>query len=607
MRQRPLERLIRRIDARLVRLQRTHTRVSWYRLGVFVGAFLAAVVASLLLSGAAALAILGTGLVVFAVFVVIHHRVEATYKRHRLWRTIKASHLARLTLDWAGIPTRPGGDVPASHPFAADLDLFGDRSIFQLLDAAGSEDGSQRLRAWLLDTFPAPATVMARQDLVRELTPLTRFRDKLLLAFALGSESRLQGERLKNWVGASQSSGRLGTILFQACLLLAANHILVLAYLFGVLAHPLWEITLAAWFLFFLARSREVRPLLDSTIALDDQLSALARVLRFLELYPYRPGSHLERLCSAFTDHETRPSRHVRRTRLVSSLAGLRMNPVLGLILNVLFPWDFFLAWLIAGLRGRLASLVPLWLDRSAELEACGSLANFGYLNPGFAFPLLDSVADPPYRRLEATALGHPLIPASQRICNDFSLGATQVLVLTGSNMSGKSTFLKTLGVNMVLSYSGAPVCARHLQLSFFRLFSCIRVTDSVQDHVSTFYAEVRRLKQLLDALERPEERPVFYLVDEIFRGTNNRERVAGGLSFMEALLGQNGAGAISTHDLELAFAGEKLPQVANFHFREELTGRQMVFDYKLRPGICPTTNALKIMELEGLPVRSEA
>ncbi len=607
MRQRPLERVIRRIDARLVRLERLHTRVSWYRLGVFIGGFLAALVASFWLSGTVALLILAAGLVVFGIFVLLHRRVEATYRRHRLWRKIKASHLARATLDWNGITASAPHGPPPGHPFAGDLDLLGDRSVFQLLNSAGSEDGSHRLREWLLDSFPAAPMILARQNLVKELTPLSRFRDKLLLTFALGSGSRLEGERLKSWVGASRPARRLRAVLLQGSLLLAVNHILVLTYFLGLLGQPLWELTLAAWFLFFLARSREVRPLLDSTIALEDQLSALARVLKFLECYPFRPGSHLERLCSVFTDQATRPSRHLRRARLISSLAGLRMNPIVGLILNLLLPWDFCLGWLIARLRERLASMVPLWLDRSAELEAAGCLASFGYLNPGFAFPRLDSATDPSTRRFEATALGHPLIPASRRICNDFSLGDTQLLVLTGSNMSGKSTFLKTLGVNMVLAYAGAPVCASGLRLSLFRLFSCIRVTDSVQDHVSTFYAEVRRLKQLLDALKQPETRPVFYLVDEIFRGTNNRERVAGGLAFMEALLGQNGAGAISTHDLELALAGEKLARVANFHFREELTGRRMVFDYRLRPGICPTTNALKIMELEGLPVKTGA
>jgi DNA mismatch repair ATPase MutS len=281
------------------------------------------------------------------------------------------------------------------------------------------------------------------------------------------------------------------------------------------------------------------------------------------------------------------------------------MNPLVGLLLNVIVPWDFFLGGLIARLRERLETLVPLWLDRSAELEAAGSLANFGYLNPGCAFPCIERVADSSSRQFvfEATALGHPLIPASMRVSNDFSLGDTQLVVLTGSNMSGKSTFLKTLGINMVLAYAGAPVCAASLRLGLFRPFSCIRVTDSVQDHVSTFFAEVRRLKQLLDALGTPDARPLFYLVDEIFRGTNNRERVAGGRAFMAALLGQNGAGAISTHDLELAFAGEGLARVTNYHFREELTGRRMIFDYKLRRGISPTTNALKIMEIEGLPI----
>jgi len=606
MRQRPLERLIRRVDTRLVRLKGLHARISWYRLAVFVGSFLAAVVSTFFFSGAAALATMGLGLVVFGVFVRVHHVVEAAYRRHRLWRQIKSSQLARLTLDWDGIPARQSdAGATGAHPFAADLDLFGDRSLFQLLDTAGSHDGSQRLRTWLLDVDPSIDVILNRQELVKELVPLSRFRDKLRLAFDFGTEARLEGEKLRTWVKMAQSPGRFRGIFLQACLLLATNHLLVLAYAVDLVEHPLWEITLAAWFLFFLARFREVSPLIDSVVALDDQLSALARVLRFLEAYPHREGSRVERLCSVFRDPETRPSRHVRRAKIVSSLAGLRMNPLVALLLNLLVPWDFLLGWLIARLRQRLEGLVPLWLDRSAELEATESLANLGYLNPDYAFPTVETAEITSNRRFafEAAGLAHPLIPSSTRVSNDFVLGDTRIVVLTGSNMSGKSTFLKTLGINMVLAHAGAPVCAASLRLGLFRLFSCIRVTDSVQDHVSTFYAEVRRLKQLLDALGARDARPLFYLVDEIFRGTNNRERVAGGRAFMSALVGQNGAGAISTHDLELAFAGERLAQVANYHFREELTGRRMVFDYKLRKGICPTTNALKIMELEGLPV----
>ena len=201
-------------------------------------------------------------------------------------------------------------------------------------------------------------------------------------------------------------------------------------------------------------------------------------------------------------------------------------------------------------------------------------------------------------------ALGHPLIPADEKVCNDFSLMQQGTLVIiTGSNMAGKSSFLRTLGVNLALAYAGGPVNADHLETGLFRLFSTIRVSDSVTDGFSYFYAEVRRLKALLDALEAEHPYPLFFLIDEIFKGTNNRERLIGSRAYIRALVGRNGMGLISTHDLELVQLADEIPQVRNAHFREEVVDGRMVFDYRLRPGPCPTTNALKIMQLEGLPV----
>ena len=175
--------------------------------------------------------------------------------------------------------------------------------------------------------------------------------------------------------------------------------------------------------------------------------------------------------------------------------------------------------------------------------------------------------------------------------------------MLTGSNMSGKSTFLRTLGVNLCLAFAGSPVNAACLRTVPFRLFTCINVSDSVTDGMSYFYAEVRRLKALLQALQEEHPYPLFLLIDEIFRGTNNRERLIGSRAYVQALTGDNGVGMISTHDLELVSLVNEVAGIRHCHFREEVQDGRMVFDYQLRPGPCPTTNALKIMQLEGLPV----
>ncbi len=204
--------------------------------------------------------------------------------------------------------------------------------------------------------------------------------------------------------------------------------------------------------------------------------------------------------------------------------------------------------------------------------------------------------------------IGHLLLSPAKRVTNNISLkGCGKVILVTGSNMSGKSTFLRTIGINACLAQAGAPVCADFFHANWMRIFSCIRVTDSLKAGLSYFYAEVKRLKIVLDAVKEDHPTPVLFLIDEIFKGTNNKEGLLGSEAFIRALVRSNGLGLISTHDLELSRLEGDLQGVTNVHFQETVEGNELVFDYRVRSGPCPTTNALKIMVKEGLPVPDEA
>ena len=278
----------------------------------------------------------------------------------------------------------------------------------------------------------------------------------------------------------------------------------------------------------------------------------------------------------------------------------MRMNPVTGLLLNLFLPWDFVFAYLAALSRSGVAQALPAWLQVLNTLEALVSLANFAYLNPDYTFPEIEPAAQPV---LYAEDLGHPLIPVEEKVCNGVSVGEIgHIAIITGSNMAGKSTFIKTVGINLCLAYAGGPVNATRFHSQPFRLHTCIRITDSITDGFSYFYAEVKCLKTLLDKLDSGGW-PVLYLIDEIFRGTNNRERLIGSRAYLRSILDAQGVGFLATHDLELASLADESPKVQNYHFRDEVGDGKLVFDYRLRPGPCPTTNALKIMHSEGLPV----
>ena len=274
--------------------------------------------------------------------------------------------------------------------------------------------------------------------------------------------------------------------------------------------------------------------------------------------------------------------------------------------------WSVVLAWGTSSLhwdwanrfethRKALITHLPPWLETYTQTEALIALANFAWLNPAYTFP---TITPDHSSLLETTGLGHPLLDHDARINNDFHIAQVgTVNLITGSNMAGKSTFLRSVGINLALAFAGTTTCTQTLTTRPLRLFSVIKVTDSVADGFSYFYAEVRRLRQLLDALQDEDPTPVLYFIDEIFRGTNNRERLQGSQALIREIATHSAIGIISTHDLELVKLESEIQHFHNYHFREEIIDGKMAFDYALREGPCPTTNALRIMELEGLPI----
>jgi DNA mismatch repair ATPase MutS len=333
-------------------------------------------------------------------------------------------------------------------------------------------------------------------------------------------------------------------------------------------------------------------------------LEQLAGVFHLFERFSFREGSRLRALCAPFQEPARRPSRQLAQLTRVVAAMGARGNPVLWFLLNALLPWDLFLVHQLQRRQAAIAGQVSGWMRVWFRLEALGSLATYAYLNPHTSLPhMLSGAGEAVGPVFRAQAIGHPLLPEAEKVRNDFEVGGLgQVSLITGSNMAGKSVFLKTVGVNLALAQAGGPVDAALLVTIPLRLFSSLQVSDSVTGGLSYFYAEVKRLKALLDALERSRPTPLCFLIDEIFRGTNNRERLTGSRAYVRALAGKRGIGFIATHDLELARLAEEITPVKNYHFRDRVEKGRMTFDYKIRPGPSPTTNALKIMEIEGLP-----
>jgi ABC-type multidrug transport system fused ATPase/permease subunit len=604
-----LEHQIDRLQRHLDELDRRSNRLSWLRFAIFFPGLALCVAVFFLVGWPYALGLLIVVIVAFSVAAYYHRKVERSITRHTIWRQIKAAHMARMRLDWEHMPVVNEPPTQSDHPFEVDLDITGDRSVHRLVNTAISYEGCQRVGAWLLNTASDLAAIQRRQALVRELAPMTRFRDRLTLKATLAASivnGQQTGKRLIEWLQQTPfPASTLRATLLLSSLLSIFTLALIVLNIIGLLPFQYWVIAVLLSLGWFFATNKQRGDLFDDSFFLRDAFARYTGLFAYLETYPYGSHERVKKLCEPFfRTGKERPTLLAKRLSRIASATTLEKNGLLRLVVNVFIPWDAYIAYRLHQEKTLAAKLLPAWLETWFELEALCSFANFAYLNPGNTFPEVVPVSEQQPMFIEAAGLGHPLIPFEQRIVNDITMrDPGEVMIITGSNMSGKSTFLRTLGVNLSLAYAGGPVSAASLHVSLFRIFTCIKVSDSVTDGFSYFYAEVRRLKALLSALEQDTDKPLFFLIDEIFRGTNNRERQIGSRAYIEALVGQNCMGALSTHDLELIKLAETLSHVVNYHFREEVIDGRMVFGYKLRPGPSPTTNALEIMRLEGLPV----
>lgn len=545
-------------------------------------------------------------LLLFAPFgfaVVEHSRVNIGIRTNHALRELKSTHLARIQLDWGKIPgreTTTGGD----HPFEIHLDITGDRSLHQLIDTSTSIGGSDRLRDWLLNPVPDVDAIKTRQTLVQELIPLSRFRDRLSLQSELIQKRRSEiheGDLFTQWLSQQNESSSLWVALIVSVIICFTSAILILLNSVGLLP-SYWIFTMAVYGLFFVILQIRLGTMFRDAIAIEGALTRFGAVFQYLEEQSYKTKPNVKRLLTPFLSPTQKPSNLLKEVGRIVAGASLQKNQLLWFGINLFVPSDIYFAYKLQKCKQKLAKLLPGWLDLWFEVEALCSLAHFAYLNPDSILPQITVGWKQPV--FSATSLGHPLIESKSMVDNDFQINELgKLVIITGSNMSGKSTFLRTLGVNLCLAFAGGPVMAESFRTNLFRIFACIRVGDSLVEGVSFFYAEVKRLKRLLTELENDNSLPVFYLIDEIFRGTNNRERLIGSQAIIRKIIQYKGVGVLSTHDLELVKLADEFLAIRNYHFQEEIINGQMRFDYRLREGPCPTTNALKIMALEGLPI----
>jgi hypothetical protein len=465
--------------------------------------------------------------------------------------------------------------------------------LFELLSSARTRSGEETLARWL--KAPAPiAEIRKRQEAVTELRDNIDLREDLAV---IGDDVRaaIHPDWLKRWGNAppvlqSRLSRAIAPVL---SLFIFAS----LVYYFGFYGSG-WFVLAAfgAGGAFGLHYRNRVRDVTDAVSEPAKDLQTLSLLLQRLEQEQWY-CARLRELRTVLETEGQPPSKEIRRLVLLIEWLNSRLNPLFAAI-SPLFIWATQFAFAIEAWRLRCGPHIGSWLDAVGEFESFSSLAAYAYEHPDDPFPeILESGI-----HFEGEELRHPLLPATQCIPNSLTLSRdSQLMIISGSNMSGKSTLLRTVGVNVVLALAGAPVRAKRLRLSILAIGATMRVQDSLQAGTSRFYAEIQRLRAIMDLTK---SMPVLFLLDEILHGTNSHDRAVGAEAVIRGLIDRGAIGLVTTHDLALAKLADALaPRAANFHFQDHLENGRMVFDYRLHSGVVQKSNALALMRAVGLEV----
>ncbi|GAB4195955.1 MAG: MutS family DNA mismatch repair protein [Roseiflexaceae bacterium] len=548
----------------------------------------------------------GLLLVAFVVSFVHHGGVNRQLRRASERWGANDEGLRRLRRDWQTLPLRqPPGDPP-DDPVATDLDLLGHASLQHLLNTVYTPVGQATLQGWLLRPA-APEEARERAAAAAELAPLIDFRDDLAVQGRLMGSAQANYERFLLWAGGAPWLAGRGWLLWLARLLALVNLALLAAHGFGLTQAPLWLISgLVSYALLWLV-GRPINEIIEGLTARQSVFLTYAELFDLVGAQPLQ-APRLRQLQHDLADGALSAGPQMHRLARLMPLADVR-NALLFTPVRIALLWDIHVLWLLERWQRSAGPRARAWLTLLGEFEALAALATLAHDHPGWTWagPASDG-------RLDAHQLGHPLLPPAACVRNDVVLGPPgSFLLVTGSNMSGKSTLLRAIGLNVALAQMGGPVCAAQLRLPPVTLATSMRVRDSLEQGVSYFMAELRRLKTVVAAAEQARaqgDRLLLFLLDEILQGTNTAERQIAARRIIRHLLHLGALGAVSTHDLDLAQTPELDSVSQKVYLTERFSrgpdGPQMQFDYQLRPGIATSTNALKLMELVGLPLEDE-
>lgn len=577
-----------------VSLKGNYTSLSWARVILFVSATIGFIVFADKKNEAAMILTIAIGIVGYLILLKKHSKVRFELKLAQAREQINSNEIKRMDNDLNGFEDGKKY-YNLAHPYHEDLDIFGKHSLFQFVNRTSTFLGERTLAQWF-GVSATPQEIKERQESAQELTPDIDFRQDFEAYGKANTETDIDHQPLLDWLKEDSTLKNPGLYkVILAILPLAMITTIVLSSLdlmqtgVPVLIGIVNVIVLGGVF-------SKVQEISKRTESGYKSLSAMRYHIQLIEKTNFS-SQKLQKLKSTVVNDKAQASKTIKDLELILDNLQNRIN-VFYIILDILLLLDVYWYLKIANWKNQNSADIKAWFETIGELDALISIAGFSYSNPDFTFPSISN----DHFDIEAFGLGHPLITGKNRVSNDFKFqGQGGICLITGSNMSGKSTFLRTVGVNCILGLMGAPVCATKMTVSPLNVFTSMRSQDDLEENVSSFYAELKRLKQLLGSIN--EDMPVLFMIDEVLKGTNSKDRHKGALALIKQLNAAYAFGFVSTHDIELGTITNELKGVKNYSFNSEIIGDEIKFDYTLTPGICKSFNATKLMQKMGIDI----
>ena len=486
--------------------------------------------------------------------------------------------------------------VPQDHFYANDMDIFGHASLFQFLNRTTSELGAEKLATWL-SSPSCKEIIIDRQEATKELNTKNDWRQNLQ---SLGKESSIKKNTLiqiTSWLKAPTKFIQFKHWRWLRWMLPAVIITVTGFYIFDFLSEQVWYLFLFIYLVIGYQLNKIIAPLHNQLSSLVDDLEVLSKSLSEIEKASF--SSPLLQDLKNLLQENKNASVKIKNLKKILNKLDLRYNMVISIPLNVLLLWNLQQILDLEKWKESNNADIEKWFDVLAAFEVLNSLATIHFNNPTWCFPTINKE----HFSISAKELGHPLINEKKRVNNFIHIhNSGEIMLVTGSNMAGKSTYLRSIGTNTVLTMAGAVVCAQTFDVSAVQLISSMRIADNLEESTSTFYAELKKLKTIIEKINNGEK--IFILLDEILRGTNSLDRHTGSEALIRQFIKQKAAAILATHDVELAGLEKEFPDnILNYHFDAQINGEELFFDYKLKEGVCTNMNASLLMKKIGLEI----